>query len=172
MEFMKCDGSYFQKTKDMYHDVVKVLKETVNYPKWGVHHPSDEDLKEALDSGTLYICVEDGRVAGAVVLSEDPEGYYDAGDWSRDLQQGEFLVIHILASANDFRGIGVGRFIVDKTIDLARQQGYKALRLDAVPTNRPAIDLYLSKGFTYAGTKDLLRNIPAIPLFALYELNL
>ena len=36
MEFIRCDGLYFQKTKDMYHSVVIDLKSTVNYPKWGV----------------------------------------------------------------------------------------------------------------------------------------
>ena len=172
MEFIRCDGSYFQKTKDMYHSVVIDLKSTVNYPKWGVHHPSEEDLQSAFDKGELYICVEDGEVAGAVVLNEDPEGFYEAGDWSQDLERGEYLVIHLLTSSTEFRKRGVGAYLVDKCLEQAQQQGYKAVRLDAVPTNEPAINLYLSKGFTYAGTKDLLRDIKAIPLFDLYERDL
>ncbi|MBR2547379.1 MAG: GNAT family N-acetyltransferase [Eubacterium sp.] len=172
MEFRKCDDGYFQKAKDMYHEVVRDLKQTVNYPKWGAHHPSEEDLQSAQDRGELYICVEDGKVAGAVVLNEDPEGCYEAGDWKVDLDRGEYLVIHLLTAAVDFRGRGIGRYIVKKCIEKAEQEGYKAVRLDVVPGNKPAIDLYTSEGFTYAGTKDLLRDIKAVPLFELYEKNL
>lgn len=57
-------------------------------------------------------------------------------------------------------------------IQYARKNGYKAIRLDVVPGNVPAIRLYEKMGFTYAGTADLLRGIEDIPLFDLYELNL
>ena len=172
MEFRKCGSEHFQETKDMYHRVVMTLKQTVNYPKWGVHHPSEEDLQSALDRGDLYICLDDGKVAGAVVLNEDPEGCYEVGDWKRDLERGEYLVIHLLAADIEYRGKGIGAYIVDKCIETAEQGGYKAVRLDALPLNAPAIRLYESKGFTYAGTKDLQRNIKNIPVFALYERNL
>lgn len=62
--------------------------------------------------------------------------------------------------------------MVDRCIDIARESRYKAVRLDAVPNNGPAICLYENKGFKYAGTKDLKRNVKAIPVFALYELVL
>ena len=61
--------------------------------------------------------------------------------------------------------------MVDKGIDIAESKGYKAIRLDVVPDNIPAINLYKNKGFTFAGVKDLSRNIEDIPLFGLYELN-
>ena len=172
MEFTRCDNTYFQETKDMYHRIVQTLRATVNYPKWGVHHPSVEDLTGACENGELYVCMEDGKVCGAVVLNEDPEGYYEAGGWSKTLSRGEFLVIHLLASDPDIRNKGIGGILVDRCVDIARKGGYKAVRLDVVPGNEPAINLYQSKGFTYAGTKDLKRDIKAIPVFGLYELVL
>ena len=172
MDFKKCENAELQRVLDFYRHVVQRLKASVNYPKWGVHHPSVEDLTGACDRGELYVCTEDGEVCGAVVLNEDPEGFYEAGDWSQDLERGEYLVIHLLTSSTEFRKRGVGAYLVDKCLEQAQQQGYKAVRLDAVPTNEPAINLYLSKGFTYAGTKDLLRDIKAIPLFDLYERDL
>ncbi len=172
MEFIKCNETYFQQTKDLYHKVVLELKATVNYPRWGVHHPSEEDLQSAFDNGELYICEEDGRVTGAVVLNEDPEGDYEAGDWASDLERGEYLIIHLLATDPDMRGCGIGAYIVDRSIEIAEQSGYKAVRLDVVPGNEPATRIYLSKGFTYAGSKDLLRGVKSIPLFELYEKNL
>ena len=172
MEFTRCDNTYFQETKDMYHRIVQTLRATVNYPKWGVHHPSDDDLKSALDNGELYICLDGGKVVGAVVLNEDPVGNYDVGDWQRDLTVGEYLVIHLLTSDPEYRGKGIGAFLIDNCVELARQGGYKAVRLDVVPGNDYAIRIYLNKGFTYAGTKDTGLGVKAIPLFELYEKNL
>lgn len=193
MIFKKCDNERFDETVDLYHRVVRDLRATINYPKWGVHHPSMEDLTAAFENGELYICIDNGsdpadgnasqandnedpadsgKVVGAVVLNEDPEGDYEVGDWAVDLKRGEYLVIHLLAIDSKLRNKGIGGFMVDKCIELAAQEGYKAIRLDAVPDNDPAIQLYFSKGFTYAGEKDLHRDIPAIPLFALYERNL
>ncbi len=172
MEFIRCSDAYFRDTKDMYRRVVQTLKATVNYPKWGVHHPSEEDLKSAFESGELYICLDDGRVAGAVVLNEDPEGCYEAGDWKRDLARGEYLVIHLLTSDTECRRKGIGTYLVDRCIEIAEQGGYKAVRLDVVPGNDPAKRIYSGRGFTYAGTKDLLRGIKAIPVFELYEYNM
>jgi GNAT superfamily N-acetyltransferase len=107
-----------------------------------------------------------------VVLNEDPEGNYEAGDWAVDLEHGEYLIIHLLATDPNVRGRGTGAYIVDRSIEIAEQSGYKAVRLDVVPGNEPATRIYLSKGFTYAGSKDLLRGVKSIPLFELYEKNL
>ena len=106
------------------------------------------------------------------MLSEDPEGFYEAGEWSVDLERGEFLIIHVLAVDPDKGQRGIGGFMVERCIDIARRGGYKAIRLDVVPGNIPAEKLYAKYGFTYAGRKDLLKNIDFIPLFDLYELVL
>lgn len=110
-------------------------------------------------------------IFGAAVLNEDPNGNYDVGDWSKELKKGEYLIIHTLAVDPLHEHKGVGGYMVDKCIDIAESKGYKAIRLDVVPDNIPAINLYKNKGFTFAGIKDLSRNIEDIPLFGLYELN-
>lgn len=118
------------------------------------------------------MCLEEGQLVGAVVLNENPDGRYEAGEWTRDLAPGEYLIIHTLAVSTQCSRTGIGGKIVDLCIEYAKAQHYKAIRLDAVPGNLPAIHLYQKKGFTFAGTKDLERNIPDIPVFNLYELNL
>jgi ribosomal protein S18 acetylase RimI-like enzyme len=62
--------------------------------------------------------------------------------------------------------------MVEKCIEMSKALGVKAIRLDAVPGNLPAIKLYEKHGFTFAGEKDLERNIEGIPTFKLYEYNL
>ncbi|MBR2955616.1 MAG: hypothetical protein IKC54_00275 [Clostridia bacterium] len=49
--------------------------------------------------------------------------------------------------------------------------GYKGVRVDVVPGNFPARNLYEKMGFTYAGEKDLNRGYDHIPTFQLLEYN-
>ena len=61
--------------------------------------------------------------------------------------------------------------MVEYCIHTAKENGYKAVRLDVIPTNAPARRLYENMGFLFAGEKDLSRDIKDISTFALYELN-
>jgi len=172
MELIKCDDSHREAVTELYHRSIEYLESTVNYPKWNPGHPSDKGVRKAIENGTQYVCLDNGEAVGALVLSEDPEGCYEAGEWSIDLERGEFLIIHVLAVDPDKGQRGIGGFMVERCIDIARRGGYKAIRLDVVPGNIPAEKLYAKYGFTYAGRKDLLKNIDFIPLFDLYELVL
>ena len=154
-----------------YHQVIAYLQSHINYPFWSSEHPSDESIKEAAERGEQYICVDSGKVVGALILSEDPDGDYESGSWSRNLKEGEYLSVHVLAVSCDCYQSGVGSFMVDECISIARIKGYKALRLDIVPANTPAKRLYEKKGFVLAGTVDLKRPTAPVPLFDLYEMN-
>ena len=172
MEFLQCDAAHIPALTAFYHRAIGYLESHINYPSWSSEHPSDDAIREAVDRGEQYICISGDEILGALVLSEDPDGDYEAVNWSRDLKMGEYLSLHVLAVRDDCYQKGVGTFMVDGCIRVAREGGYKALRLDIVPTNTPAEKLYRKKGFTYAGTADLNRPTAPIPLFDLYELNL
>lgn len=46
-----------------------------------------------------------------------------------------------------YRGRGVGRRLVERVVAEARRRGYRRLRLDTLEGMRPAIRLYLARGF-------------------------
>ena len=171
MKLIQCDESRLPAVTEFYHKAIEYFETHVNYPFWSSEHPSDESITEAVRRGEQYICVEDGEIIGALLLSEDPDGDYEAGGWSRDLKEGEYLSVHVLAVSSECYQGGVGSFMVGECISIARSKGYKALRLDIVPTNTPAERLYKKMGFVYAGTVDLKRPTAPIPLFDLYEMN-
>ena len=171
MKLIKCEESHLPMVTDFYHQIVEYLETHINYPHWSSEHPSDESIREAIRHGEQYVCIENGEAVGAVLLSENPDGDYDSGGWSRKLKQGEYLSVHVLGVKPDCFNSGVGSFIVDECISIAEKSGYKALRLDIVPDNTPAERLYKKKGFVYAGTIDLKRETAPIPLFDLYEMN-
>ena len=173
MQIHKCVMSDLEAVAAFYDQVNLHLERTINYPKWkyGIY-PSEESVREAIQSDTQYMCTEDGTVLGAFVLNTDPQGDYQCGEWRAELKEGEYLVIHTLAVNPNFLGRGVGNQMVAYSIVAAKKRGLRAVRLDVVPDNTPAIRLYERLGFQWAGTKDLKRNMEDIPIFSLYEYNL
>ena len=156
-----------------YDGVVKYLVEHVNYPRWMYNrYPSEPFVREMTEVGCQYVCRIDGQIVAAFTLNDDPQHEYKKVSFSKPLLQGEYLVIHALAVATELQGRGIGKQIVRFCIDYARAHGYKAIRLDVVPTNYPAKKLYEQCGFAYLGDVDLERGFEDIPLFSMYELNL
>ena len=172
MKIQKCEISDLEAVAKLYDKVTLYLTENVNYPKWKYGcYPSADSVKKAISDGVQFMCTEESKVLGAFILNDNPEGTYEKGDWTTDLKKGEYLVIHTLASDPDFSNRGIGKFMVNYSVSYAKEYGFKAVRLDVVPENIPARRLYEKLGFTFAGEKDLKRNIDDIPTFALYELN-
>lgn len=171
MELVRCKQEYFERVYGFYERVVNYLLENINYPMWSREYPCRESVSTAILKGEQYVFLEEGNIIGAVVLNTDPGGNYAVGEWTKELEGGEYMVIHTFAVEPSVRHRGIGSDMLDICIAFARQEGYKAIRLDAVPGNIPAINLYKKKNFTYAGTKDLERGFDYIPVFELYELN-
>ncbi|AKG38805.1 hypothetical protein MA03_05320 [Infirmifilum uzonense] len=67
----------------------------------------------------------------------------------------EELHVHSIAVVEWFRGKGVGRRLMEETINLARQRGLRRIRLEVKTENVAAIKLYEKLGFV---RKDILRN--------------
>lgn len=153
MNLIKCEMEHLDLVSDMYAGVVKHLEETVNYPKWSKNYPCRESVKEAIKKGEQYACVENNEVLGAVVLNENPNGNYEAGNWRKELKRGEYLVIHTLAVDALAERKGIGGYIVDCCTEIAMREGYQAIRIDVVPDNVPAINLYQRKDFTFGRDK-------------------
>ena len=172
MEIRLCEKTDIEATGAFYDNVVLWLDAHVNYPKWEYKvYPSVEFVEEKTEEKTLYICEEAGKIVGAFVLNADPNGDYQKGNWSRDLEDGDYLVIHSLAIAPEAQGLGLGSKVIDFSVDEAKKRGYSSIRLDVVPDNIPAKKLYEKNGFSYSGDFDLGRGIEDIPEFSLYELN-
>ncbi|MGO4599839.1 GNAT family N-acetyltransferase [Terrabacter sp. 2RAF25] len=64
--------------------------------------------------------------------------------------------------ASDARGLGVGRLLVVDSIEWARESGYAAMQFNAVvATNKSAVRLYESLGFTVIGTVPRAHELPS-----------
>ena len=174
LQFFKCQLSDVPRTAAFYDDVLKWLVEHINYPRWipGVY-PSEDSVRAMTQSGSQYICFLDhsqedrvtalhygpdnitdliGKIAAAFALSDDVQGAFWKGNWSRDLENGQFAVIHALAIDPALQRMGLGSQIVRFCVEEAKAQGYQAMRVDIVPGNLPARSLFEKKGFAGSAT--------------------
>lgn len=172
MKIIKCSKEDLNSVAAFYDKVTSYLEEHINYPKWvRGEYPGIESIRNAVDEDVQYACIDGSKMVGAFILNDNPQGDYSVGKWRTNLKLGEYLVIHTLASDPEIYHKGIGKYMVEYCINLARTRGYKALRLDVVPSNIPARKLYERMGFEFADEKDLSRGITDIPVFDLYEMN-
>lgn len=114
-------------------------------------------ISTRISKGTActFIKKEGKTIVGAMAVTMFQGEDYHAIAWSQELPDDEVTVIHILAVNPDYHGRGIGAQLVSEAISLAKANGMKAIRLDALASNLPAHKLYERLGFVYRGKQHL-----------------
>ncbi len=159
--------------EQLYNDLNDHLANGKNYPGWikGVY-PVRQNAVDGIKNGTLFVARSNGKIAGSIILSHVPEPAYRQGNWNFDLDYSEVLVVYTFVVHPDFMKMGVGTALLDFAKAKAEREGIRSLRLDVFEGNMPAIRLYESWGFQYAGTVDLGLGSYGLNWFRLYEKGL
>jgi len=88
-----------------------------------------------------HVVLHDGRVGGAFVLRRNHRG------GASHIANASYVV------RADLRGMGLGRFMGEASLDIARELGFRAMQFNlVVSTNHKALRLWRSLGFRVVGT--------------------
>lgn len=89
----------------------------------------------------------DGILAALAYLGEEPSGFSFAWNVAGEC---EYLALGVLEA---YRGQGVGRRLLDYTLQMAEAAGVERVFLEVRVDNKAAINLYESAGFAVTGRR-------------------
>jgi len=171
ISIQKANDSHLDQLESLYNDLNDYLASTTNYPGWikGVY-PVRETAVEALNNESLFIALEDGIIAGSIILNHEPEKAYNQVKWMIDIDYDKILVVRTLVVHPSFMKKNIATSLMEFTKEYAINQQLKAIRLDVSKTNSPAIKLYKKMGYEYRGTIDLGLPYKHLKWFEIYEM--
>ena len=160
----------FAAVQNFYHKLIDMMEGSEFHPRWEKYvYPSDDFLRSSIERGELYVGMLGEEIAAAMVINgEGAEGYAGA-PWSVRTADGEFSVIHALGVLPPHHGRGFARELVRAAIGEARAKDMKALRLDVLNGNLPAVRLYESEEFRLVSRVKLFYEDTGLTDFLLYE---
>ena len=139
-----------------YDDVIARTPDISLHARWSKgKHPTAAGIRAYIKEGSMYLYKEEDVIVSAMAVTMYQGEDYHAIEWSQPVPDDEVAVIHILAVHPDRQGSGVGSEMVREAIRLARENGMKAVRLDALASNTPAHSMYERLGFEYRGKQHL-----------------
>lgn len=160
----------FETVKAKYIDVIENTPGMKQHARWVYgQHPTDELLKSYIDSGEMYLLMDEERIAGMVSVVMHQGQDYEKILWAENLANDQVATLHLLAVCPDYRGMALGSKILEEAIGLAIENGKKALRLDALKSNLPAQRMYKRAGFSYRGKQYLFAENTGWTDFLYYE---
>lgn len=155
---------------ELYDGIIDLFQAQTGTLAWrkGVY-PTQADFQKAIAAGTLYVGELEGALAGGMIITQGTDKTYGDAPWRVAAPDNETAVIHTLGVSPRLGRRGIGIQMVRGAVDLARERGWKALRLDVLEDNAPALQFYERAGFTYIATKAIWYESTGTANFLLYE---
>ena len=146
------------------------LAEGINFPGWrkGIY-PIRQDALAGIGQASLYVAKYNSKIVGSIILNHVPEVAYHKAKWEYEYDYSDVFVIHTFVVHPDFWKCGIGKALIDFSIQQGIESRIKSIRLDVYEGNIPAIRLYEKCGFKYVDTVDLGLGNYGLDWFRLYE---
>jgi ribosomal protein S18 acetylase RimI-like enzyme len=155
-----------------YDDATERTPDMTVYARWSKRkHPTLEGIKAYIEEGSMYLYKEQSVIVGAMSVTMYQGEDYHAIEWSQQVSDDKVAVLHILAINPDYQKKGIGSEMVRKAINLAKEKGMQAIRLDALASNTPAHKMYERLGFEYRGKQHLYAENTGWTDFYFFELK-
>lgn len=171
MKFILADD--FIRIRSKYIEVIERTSNMSIYARWVYgQHPTDAMIQSYIDNNEMYMLMDKQSIAGMMAITMSQDKDYRDVEWKIELEDSEVAVIHILAVIPEYQQMGIGKRMIEEAISLAKQNGKKAVRLDALASNTPAHHMYERMGFEYRGKANLFAENTGWTDFFFFELIL
>jgi ribosomal protein S18 acetylase RimI-like enzyme len=156
--------------EQLYNELNDHLAKETNYPGWkkGIY-PIRQNAIDGVKHGNLYVAKYNGKIIGSVILSHEPEPAYYKAIWQFESDYSDVFVVYTFVVHPKFLECGVGKALMDFSVERSIKSQAKSIRLDVYEGNTPAIRLYEKCGFKYIDTVDLGLGNYGLNWFRLYE---
>ena len=118
--------------------------------QWQNGYPDVQTIRADIETGMSYIAEVDAQVVATTCLSFAGEPAYDAidGKW---LTEGEFLVVHRLATRQTVRRKSVAKKLLHYAETVAQSKKINSIKIDTHPENIPMRRLLEAMGYVRCG---------------------
>lgn len=152
VELRKAKRTDIDTIRNIYWKLLDSSKEYASILQWKKNiYPADGDWMGYIDREEMYLIYYGSELVGAVALSKKRAKSYNDIRWTIDAIDDETAVIHLLVVDPEYQGKGIATAALDELIKIAKETNKKAVRLDAIGTNKPAQKLYEKYGFVNCG---------------------
>jgi len=146
MEFRPADENDLPFLKEMYVKIVKRM-EAQGVIIWHDGYPYPVFLEE-IPHKELYVMTDNGEIVSAISILNDHAGASAVG-WREPDAPATYM--SRLGVSVDRQREGLSRKTLNFALALAKSRGSRYLRLFAVDSNYPAVNMYEKYGFIKAG---------------------
>ncbi len=143
--------------------VLRITRPLVQSASYAFAPDADDETLKAYwlsDQVHTYVAELDSKIVGCFILRPNmpgPGGHVANGSYA----------VH-----PDSRGLGLGRAMGERSLQLARSLGFLAMQFNAVvQTNEAALSLWRSLGFTIVGTVPEAFKLPSGELVSLHIMH-
>lgn len=120
------------------------MAEHGNAGQWGNSYPEKALVEADIESGSSYVCEEEGRIAAAFFFSLEPDPCYERIEGGRWLNEKPYGVVHRITS--DGKTKGAASFCLSWAFEQCGN-----LKIDTHRDNYVMKNLLEKNGFTYCG---------------------
>lgn len=118
--------------------------------QWQDGYPNVEVIQNDIDKGEGFVLTDDNNSIGycAILINNEPEYERIIGKW---LTNDDFVVVHRIAIADEFIGLGFSKILLKKVEDYAINNNIFSVKVDTNFDNLAMLKSFEKMGYTYCG---------------------
>lgn len=126
---------------------------SLNIDQWQDGYPTIEQIRLDIKNNDSYVIYnDDEKIIGTTVFTTRTEPTYAKihGGWLTE-NDAKYGVIHRLAVDNDYRKVGLAKFVFNECEFNLKKQGINSMRIDTHKDNKGMQGLLTKLGYQYCG---------------------